>query len=87
MNYDPIFNTHEVIGIMTEDGDEGYYIVTVHGNYTDIYGNPVKFTRQFVQTILPACPITELQNAFYIEDWNYTIRYTEEPDPYDPSLP
>jgi len=48
LQYDEAFNSHEAVGIMMEDSDVGYYIVTVHANYTNVFGDGVKFTSQFV---------------------------------------
>lgn len=46
--YDDFFHTHEAVGIMMEEEDIGYYVVTVHANYTNIFGKQVKFTNTFV---------------------------------------
>ena len=48
MMYDKAFHSHEVVGFMMEERDVGHYLVTVNANYTNSFGDQVKFSVQFV---------------------------------------
>ena len=38
MQYDRAFNSHEVVGLMMEESDVGYYTIIIKANYTDKFG-------------------------------------------------